>query len=298
MKRVLLALTPIVLASIHFFGWRVLVMLAIACAAGFLTEYAFVRRWGQSVSSAVFVTCFLYVLSLPPNLPMWMVAVGIVVAVLFGKMVFGGFGRNVFNPALTGRAFLYASFGGHMTASWVEPVGGPAGGWGAYAADAVTRATPGMLMKDGVAQDIVPLLTGATSGTVGGTTALLAILGGLYLVWTKAANYRIVVSAWAAFFVTQTALWLAGVQGAGDPLHTALGGSIAIGLFFYATDPVSAAQTNPGRWIYGAFIGAMSPVISVFSAWPAGTMFAILLANMFAPITDHAIRAVQKKGRA
>ena len=92
--------------------------------------------------------------------------------------------------------------------------------------------------------------------------------------------------------------WLTGVKNATDPLHAMLAGSFMVGVFFYATDPVSASQTNEGRWLYGAFIGVLSSLISVFSAWPAGTMFSILLANMFAPITDYGIRALKSRRQA
>jgi Na+-transporting NADH:ubiquinone oxidoreductase subunit B len=293
MRRVLYALVPIALGAVYLFGWRVLVLLAVVNAAGFLTEYAFTRRNGQPATSAVFVTSSLLVFSLPPPIPLWMAVVGVVFAVTFGKMVFGGFGKNVFNPALTGRAFLYISFGAHMTARWQEPFGGPMGGFAHYSAagpDAITQATPGMLLKTGESIGLLDLLLGHTAGCIGGTTAILALLGGLYLVRTKTANYRIVAAAFIGFFVTQGLLWLFKVKGAPDPLHAGLAGSVMIGLFFYATDPVSASQTNEGRWIYGAFIGSMTSVIALFSAWPAGTMFAILLANMFAPIMDHGIR--------
>jgi len=289
MKRVLYALTPLMAASVYFFGWRSLIMLALVNAAGFATEYAFVRSWKEPVTSAVFVTSCLFALSLPPALPFWMAVLGVIFAVAFGKMVFGGFGRNVFNPALTGRAFIYVCFGDYMTGRWSPALPGPWGGLVRYAPapDAITGATPGMLLKTGGEFSLWELLVGNISGTLGGTSALLALAGGLYIVLTKTANYRIVVSAVAGYVCMQSLLWLGGVKGAIDPLHGILAGSFMIGAFFYATDPVSAPKTNEARWIYGAFIGIMSSLITVFSAWPAGTMFSILLANMFAPITDH-----------
>jgi Na+-transporting NADH:ubiquinone oxidoreductase subunit B len=296
MKRVLYALAPIMVASVYFFGWRALVMLALCNAAGFATEYAFTRNWKQPVSSAVFVTSCLFALSLPPTLPYWMAVVGMVFGLTFGKMVFGGFGKNVFNPALTGRAFIYVSFGSHMTGQWADPVGGLLGGFSAYAPDAITRATPGMLLKTGEAFGTLSLFLGNVSGTLGGTSALLALAGGAYLVWKKAANYRIVYSAIAGYLLMQTLLWLA-VDGV-SPLQGFLAGSIVIGFFFYATDPVSASMTNEGRWLYGALVGIMTSLIAAFSSWPAGTMFAILLANMFAPITDHAVREIRKMKKA
>ena len=295
MIRVLLGLLPLTVAGVYFFGWRVLHMLAWANAAGFLTEYAFCRAWKQPVSSAVFVTATLLVFSLPPPIPIWMAVAGVVFAVVFGKMAFGGFGRNVFNPALTGRAFLYLCFGAQMTAQWSPAFVGPAGGFAAYAPDALTAATPGMLLKTGGLFPLADLFLGRTAGTIGGTSALLAILGGLYLIATRTANFRIPLAGILGFLAVQTLFWKLGAAKAADPLHAMLAGSFMVGIFFYATDPVSSAQTQPGRWLFGAAVGILSSVIGVFSAWPAGTMFAILLANMFAPITDHGIRLWQAR---
>ena len=293
MNHVLVGLVPIGLAAIYFFGWRVLLLLAVANAVGFATEYAFVRQGKQPVTSAVFVSCTLFVFSLPPLLPLWMVAVGSVFGITFGKMVFGGFGRNVFNPALVGRAFLYISFGGPMTAQWTEPFRGGFGGFARYASDAITGATPGMLLKTGTEFSLWDLFLGASAGTIGGTSAGLAILGGLYLVWRKAANFRIVVAGIGGFLLMQGILWQAGVPKAAAPLPTVLAGSFLIGIFFYATEPVSASRLDAGRWIYGAFIGVMSSLIAVFSVWSAGTMFAILLANMLAPIMDYGLKQLR-----
>jgi Na+-transporting NADH:ubiquinone oxidoreductase subunit B len=300
MIRVLLGTLPLALSAIYFFGWRVLAMLAAANAAGFLAEYAFCRPWKQPVSSAVFVTATLLVLSVTPALPLWMAVAGVVFAVVFGKMTFGGFGRNVFNPALTGRAFLYICFGAPMTALWFPAFSGLLGGLASYAPpfDAITTATPGMLLKSGQMFPLADLFFGRTSGTIGGTSAVLALAGGLYLLITRTANFRIPVSGILGFLLMQTLLWKMGVPRAADPLHAMLAGSFLVGIFFYATDPVSASQTDPGRWLFGALVGILSSLIGIFSVWPAGTMFAILLANMFAPITDHAIRQWQAARRA
>lgn len=297
MINVLSAGAPLLIAAVYFFGWRVFVIAALCCGAAYLTEAAFVKKWQEPVSSAAFVTALLFTFSLPPTLPIWMALLGIVFAIVFGKMVYGGFGKNIFNPALTGRAFIYICFGNYMTAQWYEPfLRFPAGftRWGYTAAtaapDVITSATPGALMKSGESFSVFQLFIGDCSGVIGGTSALLTILCGLYLIWKKTANYRIVIGGFAGFFIIHTIFWMLGIRNAVDPLRAALAGSLVIGIFFYATDPVSASQTNPGRWIYGAFIGAMSSVISTFAAWPAGTMFAILLANMFAPIMDHFIK--------
>ena len=310
MRHVLYACAPLLAFAVALFGWRVAALALTASTAAYLAEAAFTRPRREPVSSAVFVSALLYTFSLPPALPFWMAVVGIIFGIVFGKMVYGGFGRNVFNPALTGRAFIYVSFGNAMTAQWSEPFRPfPAGllrwGWSAASAppDALTSATPGPLLKlseaalaeRGIASlpSLWDLFSGICPGVIGGTSAALTILCGLYIVWKKAANYRIVAAGFLGFFAVQTLFWLLNIGGGTDPLSAAMAGSLVIGLFFYATDPVSASQTDPGRWVYGAFIGAMSSLIASFSAWPAGTMFAILLANMFAPIMDIGIKALQ-----
>ena len=297
MRRVLIGLAPAALLSVYLFGWHSLLTLAVVCLFGWLTEYLFLRQYREPASSAVFVTAFIFALSLPPNLPLWIAVVGVVFGVLFGKMVFGGFGRNVFNPAMVGRAFIYISFARFMTAQWVEPFGGFPGGFGAFASDAVTRATPLAVTAGGQSVSWLRLFLGNVSGSLGETSALLLLAGGLYLVWTRTASYRIVAGTFAGFLVMQAALWLAGVPEAADPLTALLSGSIMMGAFFVATDPVSASQTNLGRWIYGAFVGVMIVLIRVFSVWAEGTMFAVLLGNMIAPIMDYAIRQSKTKGK-
>lgn len=296
-KRVLYALIPPILASIYFFGWRSLILLIIVCAAAYLTELVFVRSYyKEPVTSAVFVTAFLFTLSLPPTVPIWIAVVGIVFGVAIGKMAFGGFGRNIFNPALTGRAFIYVSFGVFMTSSWVEPFSGFPGGFTGFLSDATTKATP--LASGWAAGDAVSylsLLFGNTSGSLGETSALLLIIGGLYIIVKKAANYRIVLSGFIGMILLQTIFWGTGVEGALDPLRAILSGSFMLGIFFMATDPVSASQTNPGRWIYGALVGALISLIRTFSIWSEGVMFAIILGNMFNPILDYYIKQSKQK---
>jgi len=329
MQRVLYALAPIVASGVYFFGWRSLLIVAVANLTAFFCEYAFTRREGQPVSSAVFVTGTLLALSLPPMLPLWMVAVGSAFGVVFGKMVFGGFGKNVFNPALTGRAFIYISFGDYMTSRcWTHPFDGLAGGLLKYAntaADAFTQATPSTWLKYTAAElsargldsslfALHRLVLGNVAGVIGGTSAVLVMLGGLYLVRTKAANWRLPLTVMAGFVVTHFLLTFFGAAYTANAPESATvaeqmlralrmtfaaacAGSLLFGAFFYATDPVSAPKTDEARWLYGTLIGVLSSLIGLFTVWPAGTMFAILLANMFAPITDYAVRSIKEKGK-
>jgi Na+-transporting NADH:ubiquinone oxidoreductase subunit B len=315
MVKVLWALAPLAATSVYFYGWRAAAMLIWCNAIALATEYAFTKQYKEPVSSAVFVTGTLFAMSLPPTLPFWMAAIGAVFGIAFGKMVFGGFGRNIFNPALTGRAFIYISFGGAMTAKWTHTVGSvtgnPLGGLLAWSAgtgpDAITAATPHTWLKlqeslpEGVTESmfsITKLLLGNTAGCIGGTSAILVLLGGGYLLWKKIANWKIVAAAALGYIICQTALNLGGVDRAAPAYLTLFSGSVVFGILFYATDPVSACKTNEGRWIYGSMIGVLSALITVFSVWPEGTMFAILIANMFAPLIDHTIKQSQNRKKA
>ena len=226
MRRVLYALAPVVAASVWFFGWRALVVVAVVNLAAFLTEYVFTRFTKAETTSAVFVTGTLLGLSLPPTIPIWIAVVGAVFGVFFGKMVFGGFGRNVFNPALVGRIFIYVSFAVPMNARWADPIPAATGAlsfpWGAggfsrWASDALTGATPLRSLREGAPVDLLPLVWGNVAGSLGETSAVLILLGGLYIIWKKAANWRIVVSELAAIVVLQGIFWLAGVRNAARP---------------------------------------------------------------------------------
>jgi Na+-transporting NADH:ubiquinone oxidoreductase subunit B len=297
MAGVLYALAAPTIASIYFFGWRSLALLAVVNLAGFLAEYIFMRvYYKEPVSSAVFVTNLIFTLSLPPGLPFWMAALGIVFGIIFGKMVFGGFGKNVFNPAMTGRAFIYISFGVQMTSRWVEPFVGYPGGFGAFAADAVSAATPIAKLAQGLSVPKLSLILGNVSGSLGETSSILLVLGGVYLLVKKYASWRIVASGFLGFIVLQTALWLAGVPKAQDPLVAVMAGAAEFGILFVATDPVSASQTNTGRWIYGGLVGALIVLIRTFSVWTGGVMFAVLFGNTFAPIVDYYVKQSQAKG--
>ena len=317
MRRMLYALTPLVLASVWLYGWKSLAMGLIAAAVGWTVERLMLRQYREPVSQAVFVTTTILALSLPPTLPLWMVALGSLVAVLFGKMVFGGFGRNVFNPAMVGRAFLYVSFGQAMTGKWAQPLTGflehgleqgPAltggllpAGFGAWTpgVDALSSATP--LASSAPSQ--LDLLVGTAPGSIGESSAILIGLAALYLIWTKTANWRIIVASLAGFFALYIPLWAAELVTKGgvllpDPLAGLTAGGVLFGIVFIATDPVSAASTNGGRWLYGLIIGATTVLIRAFSVWPEGLMFAILLGNMFAPIIDWTIKSRKSRKAA
>lgn len=300
MRNVLIALSPLCLAAIYFFGWRFIAILTIVTATGLLCEWLMAKRYQVKVTESVFVSCLLFALSLPPGVPLLMAALGIAFGIVFGKMVFGGFGKNVFNPAITARAFVYISFGVPMTARFIMPqttLNWFPGGFGTWLtqADSVSAATP---MATGNAS-YVELLLGSVSGSFGETSALLIILGGAYIIYKKAANWKIVAGSVLSFLVLQTILWVAGHPNAHDPLYALLSGSFLLGAFFMITDPISSSQsTDQGRWLYGILFGLLTVSIRVFSNWAEGVTFAILLANMFGPLFDHYFKQAKAKKKA
>jgi Na+-transporting NADH:ubiquinone oxidoreductase subunit B len=293
MSLVILALLPPFLASVYFFGWRVLLLLLVSYAAGGTVEvlFAVIRR--EEINEGFLVTGFIFPLILPPGLPLWIAAVGIIFGVLVGKEVFGGTGRNLFNPALVGRVFLALGYPAVMTSAWIAPGTGPWGRllapFGPGAADAVTAATPLVLAKSGELAAPLDLFIGRTLGSAGETSAAAILAGGVFLVLTGIANWRTIVSILLSF--AGLAAVLRGLlPGQIAPLWFQLmSGSLLFGTFFMATDPVSGPVTLRGRYIYGVIIGCGIILIRSFSAYVEGVMFAILLGNICAPLIDEAL---------
>ncbi|GAB6062069.1 RnfABCDGE type electron transport complex subunit D [Deferrisoma palaeochoriense] len=292
MAAVLTALVPAFVAAVYFYGWRAAAVVAVTNAFAFATEYAFTRRRGEPVTLAVFVTGTLLALSLPPSIPFWMCAVGAVVAVGFGKELFGGMGRNVYNPALVGRAFLYVSFPVALTGAWTEPFWDGLGGLGAWApgADAATSATLLPVLAHGAPISPWALLWGSLPGSLGETCKPALLLGGAYILWKRVASWEIVASCLGSFALLVGALRLAGFAGP-DPLRALLAGGFLYGALFMATDPVSANRTRAGRVLYGCVIGVATVLIREFGNFPEGAMFAILLGNTFGPILEEGLAA-------
>ncbi len=308
MRTVLYGLAPLCLVAIYFFGWRFLAVLAVVGAVGLLCEWLMSRRYGMKITESVFVSCTLFALSLPPTIPLWIAAVGIAFGIIFGKMIFGGFGKNIFNPAITARAFVYISFGFPMTGMFAgnaTTLGWFPAGFGSWLskADSVSAATPLVTHNSALAE----LFFGLTSGSFGETCALLILLGGLYIVYKKAANWKIVLGALGGFLLLQTIFWASGLQIAtenglrsiSNPVIALLSGSFLFASFFMITDPVSASQsTDIGKWIYGATFGLLTVLIRSFSTWTEGVTFAILLCNMFAPLLDIGLKGAKAKKKA
>ena len=295
MDRVLISLIPILLLATFLFGFRTLILLAVVCLTGLITEYAAMRLVNGSkakVSESALVSCFLFTLTLPPATPYWVAALGIAFGLFFGKGVFGGFGKNIFNPALIGRCFIYISFPAYLTVRWTEPFSRFPGGLIRYdsGVDAITSATP-MVAAQGGSPDYLSLLSGLTAGSLGETSAVLILAAAIYLLVTRSASWIIMLSTFGGFISLSTILYITGVIQT-DPLAAVLSGGILFAVVFMATDPVSAPGQLISKIIYGALIGLLSVAIRNFSLFTEGVMFAVLIANAFVPLIDRQVKTL------
>ncbi len=299
MRKVLWSLVPLVVLAIYLFGWRVLVMLGVVTAVGIATEYLMLRLFGDAkvpkVSEAVLVSCCLFVLTLPPATPFWVGSLGIIFGVFFAKGVFGGFGKNVFNPALVGRCFIYISFPKYMTMAWSQPFPGFPGGFSRYSQglDALTSASPLIRYNQfGEVTDYLHLVLGTIPGSIGETSAVLILLAAVYLIYTKTASWRIMGACSVSFFVCSMVVFRLGM--AGSPLFALLSGGFLFGVVYMATDPITAPKNETTKILYGLLIGFLTVVIRVFSVFTEGIMFAILIANTFVPLMDMKVQEIQR----
>ena len=297
MRTVLLSLTPIVVFSVYNYGLRVLILFAAVTIAGAATEYLWERHYGNKPSEAIFVTCILFTMTLPPSIPYWIAILGIIFGVIFGKMVFGGFGRNVFNPALVGRAFIYINFPNPMTIVWNEAATSFPGAFATYLTpgiDAVSEATPMILYNNiGEITKLSSLFLGNIPGAIGESFKILIILAAIYLIYTKTASWEIRLGCLIGFLATGTLLYLAydGI----NPIYGMMMGGFLFGTVFMATDPISAAKTKKGKWIFGIIIGVVTVLIRALSLFNGGMMFAILMGNTFAPIIDYFVKEAENR---
>lgn len=271
-------------------GLHYLPVLTVAAAIGGLWEWLFARIRGRERTPGLAVIALLFSLSLPPSVPLWQVALGMSFGIVVAKEVFGGTGKNFINPALTGLAFLYVTYPKQMVgeAAWTVVEG-------------FTGATAMNIIEGGALEAATWAGTnwmlsflGGVPGAFGETSTLACVLGAVYLLARRVASGRII--AGALIGMTATALLFNTFVGDAVPLgnlswhwHLTLGG-FAFGVVFLATDPVTAAATDVGRWVYGILIGALVVVIRVANVThPDGVMFAILFGNMFAPLIDYIV---------
>ena len=260
----------------------------VTLLVGGIWEVIFAAVRNHEVNEGFLVTSMLFALTLPPDIPLWQVALGISFGVVVGKEVFGGTGKNFLNPALTGRCFLFFAYPAHMSGDAV---------W--TAVDGFSGATPlGLAALDGMQAIFANGVTwtqafmGSIQGSIGSTSTFACLLGGMFLMYTRIASWRIIFGVFGGMVVTSTFLNIIGSDT--NPMfampwywHLSLGG-FAFGMMYMATDPVSAAMTDVGRWLFGFLIGFMTVLIRVVNpAFPEGIMLAILFANIFAPLIDY-----------
>ncbi len=270
---------------------------AVTFLVGIAWECLFAVKRGHEVNEGFFVTSVLFALTCPPDLPLWQVAMGISFGVVIGKEVFGGTGKNFLNPALTGRAFLYFAYPAQISgdAVWTAVDGYT----GATALSVV--ASEGM---DALREQMTWMqsFVGGIHGSIGETSTLAILLGGVLMLYTRVAAWRIVLGVFIGMFALATLFNVVGSDS--NPAfampwywHLTVGG-FAFGMIFMATDPVSAAMTNVGKIWFGVLIGAMTVLIRVVNpAFPEGIMLAILFANLFAPLIDHFVVQANIKRR-
>lgn len=298
MRRVLYSLAPIWALSVWLYGPRVVLLTVVSLTLGVLTEYLYEKRRNGKVSEAVLVTATLFALSLPPAAPLWIAAVGIVFAVFTAKMIYGGFGRNIYNPAIAGRLFVYISFATVLGKSFL-----PHGNFGLGAGtllgrpEVLSAATPLAVWRSGGSVPLLGLLTGLRDGSVGESSVILIAAAAVYLIWTKTASWRIIVSEVAAGGILALALHFAGVKAALPPASL-LAGSFLFVAVFMGTDPVSAPKKPASHWIYGTLIGITAIIIRTFSAFPEGTSFAVFVGNTFASMIDDFVVGRQNAKKA
>jgi Na+-transporting NADH:ubiquinone oxidoreductase subunit B len=276
------------LMDAFMFGfWKVLPLIIVSYAVGLGVEFAFAISRGHSVNEGYLVTGMLIPLVMPVDVPLWMLAVSVIFAVIIGKEVFGGTGMNILNPALTARAFLFFAYPSFMSGDkvWIN-TGGEA------TVDGFSGATPlGDLAATGDSgYSMMEMFIGAIPGSVGETSTLAILIGAAILLISGIGSWRVMLSVFAGGYVMGLLFNAWGINAFMDmPAieHLLLGG-FAFGAVFMATDPVTASQTNKGKYIYGFLIGLLAIVIRVFNpAYPEGMMLAILFMNVFAPLVDH-----------
>lgn len=312
MRHVVYALIPVCLFSILQFGLSALALVIVCTVVCVGTEHFFCTRSKRLSTihdwSAV-ITGVLMALILPPGFPLWMAAVASFISIALGKFFFGGLGYNVFNPALVGRAFAQAAFTVPITtwtpgmahrrfyefipttltppflapdfeafAQWVENLH----------IDGYTGATPLAMMKfDHMQTDPIELLLGTVAGSAGETSALLIVLGGIYLAWRKMLNWQIPVAVLGSAFLFSGFFFLRNPEIYPSPFFTLVSGGLMLGAVFMATDMVSSPVTPMGIWIYGILIGVLTVMIRLFGGLNEGVMYAILLGNAATPLINN-----------
>jgi len=288
------SLVPIVVAAAWFFGVSALLVILATSLGALATERA-LGRGGTIADGSAIITGLLLGLTLPAGLPLWMAFIGGAFGIGFGKIVWGGLGQNVFNPALVGRAFLQAAFPVAIT-TWPTPGGSFWALKGDLFAlpfmhpnpDAVTSATPlGLLKFEGKGTDLLHLVLGTTGGSIGETAALVILACGAFLAWKRYLNWRIPAGILLTVAAFSTILHLLDPRRP-DAAFMLFSGGLMLGAVYMATDMVTSPVTNRGRWVFACGIGVLVVVIRIWGGLPEGVMYAILFMNALVPFINRA----------
>ncbi|MFC1576643.1 RnfABCDGE type electron transport complex subunit D [Candidatus Omnitrophota bacterium] len=284
MKDVIIALIPAIAVSVYFFRMKAVMMFAVAIVSCILFEVItqrLMKRKTTLLDCSAIVTAILLAMNMPPSLPLWACAIGSLVAIGLAKQLFGGLGYNIFNPALLGRAFLMAAFPALMT-RWTVPI----------TLDTVTTATPLGMVKfsQDMGVDYKALFLGNVSGSLGETSAVALIIGGIYLLIRKAIDWRIPVSYGAVVILISFITNIIAPEVYAGPLFHLLAGGFMLGAIYMATDPVTSPVTKKGRWIFGAGCGLITMIIRLWGGLPEGVMYSILLMNALTPLLNRTTR--------
>lgn len=294
MHAVNISLIPVIVISILYFGIHVLGLYLVAIASCLATEALIkvIRKqsWKSILDGSGIVTALLLVMVLPPDISPLLVVIGSVVAIFLGKEVFGGLGQNVFNPALVGRAFLAAAYPVQLT-TWTpaREVFGflPSAQTLSMQADAATNATPLAASRfEATTEPLLRLFLGQTAGSIGSTSVLFIMLGGLALMAMGIVRWRMVLSFLGTVFLLQGIFWLIDPTTYASPVFHLLAGGVVFAAFYMVSDMVTTPYTNRGTIIFGVGAGALTVIIRLFSGFPEGVMYAILLMNAVTPIIN------------
>jgi electron transport complex protein RnfD len=287
MHNVVLALFPPMAAAVYFFGLRALLLIAVCVGTCLLTEYGFQKARGRKVTihdGSAIITGILLALMLPPGFTIFGAVLGSFFAIGVGKQLFGGLGYNIFNPALLGRAFLMATYP-VLTTTWVEPRTVE------KAVDAVSAATPLALMK--FEQTFVPvsdLFFGNVAGSLGETSALAVLIGGLFLRYKGYINWKLPLGYLGSIAFFSAIFWIINPEQYPNPLFHVFAGGAMLGAWFMVTDMVTSPTTALGQWIFVVAAGLMAVIIRLFGGLPEGVMYSILFMNAFVPLINRHTR--------
>lgn len=282
MLDVLIGLAPVTIASLYFFKEFAIFQLTICLSFSLIAEFIFVRIRGRKTTlkdCSAIVTGIILGLSMPGTAPWYVGAIAAIVAIGIGKIIFGGLGMNLFNPAMVGRAFVMISFAGAMAASGFEKM--------TASVDAISQATPmNAHQMNGVITPLSNLFWGNTNGSLGETSALACLMGGLYLIIRQTASWQIPAGMLAAVIVISGIADIVGLSGGWTVFHHLFGGAVLFGAFFIATDPVTSPLTSKGKWVFGVGVGTLTMVLRLYSGYPEGVMFSVLFMNALTPLIN------------